>query len=115
MFRLLVGWMDRDWASRQYNPVFAFTQRLVWGVPVLVSIAAVGLLDALGYARDSEATLVTVGLGIVGSFALMMLSSYRWAKGYTRSDFQEQAAIERQSRLASRQGIFRRLFKRASS
>jgi hypothetical protein len=30
MFRALIDWMDRDWASRKYNPVLAFGQRFVW-------------------------------------------------------------------------------------
>lgn len=115
MFRALINWMDRDWASRRYNPVFAFGQRLVWGVPVFLSLAVIGALEALGFSRDGPAVLGTLVLGAVGMFAIMLLSLYRWAAGYSRSEFQERAAAEHRVRVAGRQAFFRRLFKHNGS
>lgn len=111
MFRALINWMDRDWARQRYNPVFAFGQRLVWGIPVFVSLAVIGALEALGFSRDGPAVLGTLVLGAVGMFAFMLLSLYRWAAGYSRSEFQERAAAEHRARVAGRQAFFRRLFK----
>lgn len=87
MFRALIGWMDRDWANRKYNPVFAFAQRLLWSIPVFLSIAVIGVLEAFGVSSDSTATLVVLALGAVGTFAIMLVSLYRWATGYSRTDF----------------------------
>lgn len=115
MFRALIGWMDRDWASRRYNPVFAFGQRFVWGVPWLVSIAAIGVLDALGFPRDSSVPLTVFALGAIGTFVIMLVSLYRWAIGYGRSDFQEQAAMGHQARVVARRALLRRWFKRNDS
>lgn len=111
MFRALIDWMDRDWASRKYNPVFAFGQRLVWGVPVFLSLAVIGALEALGFSRDGPAVLGTLVLGVVGMFAIMLVSLYRWGAGYSRSEFQERAAAEHRARVAGRQAFFRRCFK----
>jgi hypothetical protein len=111
MFRALIGWMDRDWASRKYNPVFAFGQRLLWGVPLFLSIAVMGILDALGFPRDSPAVLAVFAVGAIGMFTVMLISLYRWAIGYSRSDFQERAAAEHRARVAARQAFFRRWFK----
>ena len=115
MLSALIGWMDRDWASRKYNPVFAFAQRFVWGVPLFVSIAVIGSLDALGFPRDSSATLTAFALGATGMFAIMLVSLYRWASGYSRSDFQEGAAAEHRARLVARRALLRRWFKRNGS
>jgi hypothetical protein len=115
MFRTLIGWMDRDWASRRYNPVFAFGQRFVWGLPVFASIAAIGILDALGFPSDSPVTLLVLALGVAGMFAVMLLSLYRWAAGYSRSDIQKQAAAEHRARVVARQALLRRWFKRNGS
>lgn len=115
MFRALIGWMDRDWSSRKYNPVFAFGQRLIWGVPMFISLAIISLLDALGFPRDSPATLTVLALGMIGVFTVMLVSLYRWAIGYSRSDFQSRAAAEHRARVAGRQALLRRLFKRDGS
>lgn len=112
MFRALIGCIDRDWARRNYNPVFAFAQRFSWSVPVFVSIAIVSILDALGYSRDSLATLLVLVLGVAGMFAIMLLSLYRWADGYSRSDFQERAATEHRARVAARRALLLSWFKR---
>ncbi|MEG3163103.1 hypothetical protein U1701_00680 [Sphingomonas sp. PB2P19] len=112
MFRALIGWMDRDWASRKYNPVFAFGQRIVWSIPFLVSIAVIGILDVLDFPRDSSASLMVIALGATGTFAVMLVSLYRWAVGYSRSDFQDRAATEHRARVAARQTFFRSWFKR---
>ena len=103
--------MDRDWASRRYNPVFAFAQRLVWGVPIFLSLAVIGALEALGFSRDGPAVLGVLALGVAGMFAIMLVSLYRWAIGYSRSEFQERAAAEHRERVAGRQEFFRRWFK----
>jgi len=115
MFRALINWMDRDWASRRYNPVFAFGQRLVWGVPVFLSIAVTGALEAMGFSRDGPAVLGTIVLGVIGMFAVMLVSLYRWAVGYSRSEFQERTAAEHRVRIAARQAFLRRIFKRNGS
>jgi hypothetical protein len=115
MFRALIGWMDRDWASRKYNPVFAFGQRLIWGVPLLLSIAVISVLDALDFSRDSSASLTVLALGATGTFAIMLVSLYRWAIGYSRSDFQHRAAAEHRARVAARRAFFKRWFKRNGS
>jgi hypothetical protein len=115
MFRALIGWMDRDWASRKYNPVLAFGQRFVWALPVFASIAVIGILDALNFPSDSPVTLLILALGVAGMCAVMLLSLYRWAAGYSRSDFQERAAAEHRARVAARQALLRRWFKRNDS
>jgi hypothetical protein len=115
MLRALINWMDRDWAHRKYNPVFAFGQRLVWGVPVFLSLAVIGALEALGFSRDGPAVLGALVLGVAGTFAIMLISLYRWATGYSRSEFQERAAAEHRARSARRQASFRRLFKQNGS
>lgn len=115
MFRALIGWMDRDWASRKYNPVFAFGQRFVWGIPLLVSIGVISVLDALGFSRDSSAPLTVLALGATGTFAIMLVSLYRWAVGYGRSDFQERAAAEHRARAEERRPLLRGWFKRNGS
>ncbi|MET3439119.1 hypothetical protein [Sphingomonas sp. 1185] len=111
MFRALINWMDRDWTSRRYNPVFAFAQRLVWGVPVFLSLAVISALEALGFSRDGPVALGVFALGGAAMFAMMLVSLYRWAVGYSSSQFQEQAAAERRERVAGRQAFFRRWFK----
>lgn len=111
MFRALINWMDRDWANRRYNPVFAFAQRLVWGAPVFLSLAVISALEALGFAHDGPAVLAVLALGGAGMFAIMLVSLYRWAIGYSRSDFQKQAAAEHRARVAGRQAFFRRWFR----
>ena len=111
MFRALIKWMDRDWAIRRYNPVFALGQRLLWGVPVFVSLAVIAALEASGFSRNGPVTLVALALGMTGTFAVMLISLYRWAIGYSRSDFQERAAAEHRARVAGRQRFFRRWFK----
>lgn len=115
MFRALIGWMDRDWASRKYNSVFAFGQRFFWGLPLFVSIAVTGVLDALGYSRDGLANLAVIILGVVGSFAIMFVSLYRWAVGYGRTESHERAAAEHRTRVTARQALLRRRFKRNGS
>lgn len=115
MFRALIGWMDRDWASRKYNPVCAFGQRFLWSVPVFVSLAVTGVLDALGFPRDGLANSAVLVLGGVGMFAIVLLSLYRWAVGYGRSEFQERVAAEHRARVAARQALLRRWFKRNGS
>ena len=115
MFRALIGWMDRDWATRRYNPVFAFGQRFVWGLPVFASLAMMGILDALGVPSDSPATLVIFALGAAGMIAIMLLSLYRCSVGYSRSDYQEKAAAEHRARVAARQAPLRRWLKRNGS
>ena len=115
MFRALINWMDRDWVNRRYSPVFAFGQRLVWGVPVFLSLVVIGALEALGFSRNGPAVLGTLVLGAVGMFAIMLLSLYRWAAGYSRSEFQERAAAEHRARVAGRQAFFRGLFKQNGS
>jgi hypothetical protein len=115
MLRALINWMDRDWASRRHNPVFAFGQRLVWGVPVFLSLAVIGALEAMGLSRNGPAVIGTVVLGVVGMFAILLVSLYRWAAGYSRSEFQERAAAEHRVRVARRQAFFRRLFKQSGS
>ncbi|MBB4155289.1 hypothetical protein GGQ80_003209 [Sphingomonas jinjuensis] len=108
MLRALINWMDRDWASRRYNPVFAFAQRLVWGVPVFLSLAAVAALESLGSSHDDPLVLGVLALGGAGMFAIMLVSLYRWAAGYSRSDYQERAAAEHRERVSARQAFFRR-------
>ncbi|WP_141396478.1 MULTISPECIES: hypothetical protein [Sphingomonas] len=108
MFRALIKWMDRDWASRRYNSVFAFAQRLVWGVPVFLSLAAIGALESLGFSHDGPVVLSVLALGVAGMFTIMLVSLYRWAAGYSRSDFQERAAAEHRERVSARQAFFRR-------
>ena len=66
MFRALINWMDRDWTSRRYNPVFAFAQRLVWGVPGFLSLAGISALEALGYLLDGT---VALGVYVTGGLA----------------------------------------------
>ncbi|MGA1797337.1 hypothetical protein VH567_00980 [Sphingomonas sp. 4RDLI-65] len=112
MFLALIDWIDRDWASRKYNPVFAFGQRFVWGVPVFISIAIGIALEALGYPSDGTAILVVVVLGAAGMFSIMLISLYRWAVGYSRSDFQERAAAEHRAQLLARHRRLRQLFNR---
>ncbi len=63
MFRALVNWMNRDWANRRYNPVFAFAQRFAWGAPVFLSLAVIGALEVLGFAHDGPAVLAVLALG----------------------------------------------------
>jgi hypothetical protein len=111
MFRALMNWMDQDWANRRYNPVFALAQRLVWCVPVFLSLAVIGALEALGFSHDGPAVLGVLALGIAGMFAIMLVSLYRWAIGYSRSDFQTRAAAEHRARVAGRQAFFRRWLK----
>jgi hypothetical protein len=82
---------------------------------MFVSIAVVGVLDAFGYPRGSTAPLVVVALGGAGTFAIMLVSLYRWSIGYSRSDFQEQAAAEHREHATARRGLLRRLFKRNDS
>lgn len=115
MFRALIGWMNRDWASRKYNPVLAFGQRLVWGLPVFASIAVIGVLDALGFTRDGSTTLLVIVFGAAGMCAIVLVSLYRWTIGYGRSDFQERAAAEHRGRVAARQALLRRWFNRSGS
>ena len=115
MFRALIGWMDRDWADRKYNPVFAFAQRLVWGVPLLVSIAAVGLLDVLGFPLDSVATPTALALGATGTVVIMLIALYRWAIGYSRSDFQKRAAAEHRAGASARKSLLTRWLERDGS
>lgn len=115
MFRALVGWMDRDWASRKYNSVFAFGQRFLWGAPVVISLAVGSALEAIGYPSDGMAILVVFALGVAGMFAIMTISLYRWAIGYSRSDFQEQAAAEHRARVSASHTWLRRLLKRKDS
>ena len=115
MFRALIDWMDRDWASREYNPVFAFGQRFVWGVPIFVSTAIIAGLDALGIPPESSVSLVVLVLGGAGMFAIMLVSLYRWATGYSRSDFQERAAEEHRARVAARSALLPRWFGRKGS
>lgn len=74
MFRALNNWMDRDWANRRYNPMFAFAQRLVWGVPVFLSLAVIGAIEALGLSHDSPAVLAVLALGGAGMLAIMLVS-----------------------------------------
>ncbi len=112
MFRALIGWIDRDWASRKYNPVFAFGQRFLWGVPVFVSLGVVAIMAALGAEPNGTATLVVFALGAVGMLAAMLFSIYRWMVGYSRSDFQEHAAAEQRARVATRQALVRRWFRK---
>lgn len=114
MFRALIAWMDRDWARRNYNSLFAYRQRLVWCAPLFVSIAVISLLDAFGFSRDSSAALTVFALGATGMFAIMLVSLYRWAIGYSRSDFQEQAAAKHRARVAARHAFIRRWFRRNS-
>ena len=111
LFRALIAWMDRDWASRRYNPVFAFAQRLVWGVPIFLSLAVIGALEALGFSQDSTAVLGVLAVGAVGMAAIMLVSLYRWAIGYSRSEFQERAAAEHREREAKRAAFLRRWLK----
>ncbi len=111
MFRALINWMDRDWASRRYNPVFAFAQRLVWGVPVFLSLAVIAALEGLGFSHDGPVVLSVFALGGAGMFTIMLVSLYRWMDGYSRSDFQERAAGEHRKRVASRQAFLRRWLK----
>lgn len=111
MFRALINWMDRDWANRRYNPVFAFAQRLVWGVPVFLSLAVIGALEALSFSHADPAVVTVLTLGCVGMFAIMLVSLYRWAIGYSRSDFQKQVAAEHRAKVARRPTYFRRWFK----
>jgi hypothetical protein len=111
MLRALINWMDRDWASRRYNPVLAFAQRLVWCVPFLLSLAVIGALESLGFSRDGPVVLSVFALGCAGTFTIMLVSLYRWAVGYSRSDFQERAAAEHRERVAARQAFFRRWLK----
>ena len=111
MFPALIKWMDRDWANRRYNPAFAFAQRFVWGVPVFLSLAVIGALEALGFLHDGPAVLGVLALGFAGMFAIMLVSLYRWSIGYSRSDFQKQAAADHRGGVAGRQAFFRRWFK----
>jgi hypothetical protein len=94
LVKSLVAWMDRDWEGRNYNPVLAFAQKLLWIAPSIAALLLMWLLETLGVSRNS--TLVTVLLicGALGSFGMFGLSLYRWMQGYSRSQFQDQAAKE---------------------
>ncbi|AEG47897.1 hypothetical protein Sphch_0197 [Sphingobium chlorophenolicum L-1] len=81
--------MDRDWERRRYNPVFAFAQRLMWCVPIVV-VAFVGhLFDA-----EQGDVLYDWGLPVGMAMTLMLMgwSFYRWFSGYSRTDWQEKQA-----------------------
>lgn len=111
MFRALINWMDRDWANRRYNPVFAFAQRLVWGVPVFLSLAVISALESLGFSHDGPVVFGVLALGVAGMFTIMLVSLYRWMAGYSCSNFQERAAEEHRKRVSARQAFFRRWLK----
>lgn len=85
----LAGWIDKDWQRLRFNPTFAFAQRFLWCVPMLV----IGLVGYLAGAKPGDA-LYDWGLpiGMVLSLLLFGLSMYRWLKGYSRSDWQEAQA-----------------------
>jgi hypothetical protein len=112
MFRALTAWIDRDWASRKYNPLFAFGQRLLCFVPVFVSLGVIAIMKALGAEPNGTATLVVLALGAVAMLAVMLVSIYRWMVRYSRSDFQEHAAAEHRARVAARQALIRRWFRK---
>lgn len=97
LFKALSLWMDRDWEQRSYNPVFAFGQRLLWCVPILI-IAIVGHL--LGAQPGNVLYDWGLPAGIALSLMLMGWSSYRWLSGYSRTDWQQQQA--RKQRNAKR-------------
>lgn len=81
MFHALINWMDRDWESRRYNPVFAFAQRLVRLVPVLLSLAVIAVLKCLGFSHDGPVAVSVFALGMAGTFTIMLVSLYRWMAG----------------------------------
>lgn len=86
-------WIDRDWERRSYNPIFAFGQRLIWCVPILV----IGVIGHLLGARPGD-ILYDWGLpiGMALSVLLMGFSGYRWYSGYSRTGWQEKQARQRQ-------------------
>ena len=92
LIKSLVRWIDKDWEGRRYNPVFAFAQRLVWCVPILL----IGMTGHLAGAKPGD-FLYDWGLpiGMFLSLSLFGLSSYRWFRGYGRTDWQETQARKR--------------------
>lgn len=107
MFRAIMSWIDRDLASRKYSPVFSFGQRLLWSLPVFLSLAAISVMEALGAEPGGTATLVVFILGGIGMVAAMLVSIYRWMAGYSRTAFQEEAAADHRARVAATQAQLR--------
>lgn len=92
MVRYLRKWIDRDWERRDYNPVFAFIQRLLWGLPLAV-IGAVGWMFDAGPGDPLYDWGLPIGAAL--SLALVAYSSYRWFVGYGRTGWQEEQARRR--------------------
>jgi hypothetical protein len=92
LIRAFAAWMDRDWDGRNYNPIFAFAQRLLWIAPLIAALVLMGLLETLGVSRESLAVTALLVCGALGTLALVGLSLYRWVTGYSRSERQDQAA-----------------------
>lgn len=92
LIRSLVAWMDRDWQGRNYNPIFAFAQRLLWIAPLIAALLLMGLLETLGVSRESLAVSALLVCGALGTLVMVGLSLYRWMTGYSRSEWQDQAA-----------------------
>ena len=92
LIRSLVARMDRDWERRNYNPTSAFAQRLLWIAPLLVVLLLMGLMETLGVSRKSEVVTALTVCGALGTLVMVGLSLYRWMTGYSRSEWQDQAA-----------------------
>lgn len=103
----IIRWMDRDWAARRYNPVFAFAQRFVWGVPFMLSIALIGILEIIGLPSNGPISTIILVLGGVGMFVVMLVSMYRWAKGYGQTSFQERQANTHRDKVSERSASIR--------
>ncbi|WP_041390598.1 hypothetical protein [Sphingobium chlorophenolicum] len=89
LIKAFSAWIDRDWERRSFNPVFAFGQRFIWCVPILV----IGVVGHLFNAEPGD-VLYDWGLpvGMALSLILMGWSCYRWFSGYSRTDWQKKQA-----------------------
>ena len=92
LLRSLIRWIDKDWETLRFNPVFAFAQRFLWCVPIIV----IGFVGYLAGAKPGD-FLYDWGLpfSMVLSLLLFGVSMYRWLRGYSRSDWQEAQAKRR--------------------
>lgn len=99
MLRGSVRWVDRDWAARRYNATAAVGQRVIWIAPLLLSVAAIDVLDCPPQSAGAATILV---IGGIGTLAVMLFSLYRWAVGYSRPEFHEEAAAKRRAKEAAR-------------
>lgn len=107
LFKSLLRWMDKDWEARDYNPVHAYAQRLIWTAPFLAALLLVALFESIGFQRDSPVIVGSLILGSAGMFLMLGVSLYRWMAGYSRSDWQDRKAKEHRADIAARRNMSR--------